>query len=399
MGQIQESLSISQARKLVLLSQRVPPAKQNGTASAATLRAIEHLGYIQIDTISAIQRAHHHTLWNRNPRYKTDLLDQLISRKQVFEYWSHAAAYLPMRDYRYTLPRKFAIANGHQSHWYERNERLERSIIKRISSEGPLMAKDFEQNVKRSGHWASKPAKRALENMFMQGKLMISRRINFQKVYDLTERVLPEYTDTSMPGPEEHARFLITRYLQANGLGRSGEISYLQKDIKELISGTLREMVSNGELIRIRVAGNTYAALPDSLELLKKPLARSRLKILSPFDNLLIQRKRTKALFDFDYQIECYLPEKKRQYGYFSLPLLWDGKLVARMDCRAEREKSVLHINHLALETRLLKTDAFAHSLSRELVPFMKFNNCNHLQLHKTTPIRFKADLQAVLNS
>ena len=231
----------------------------------------------------------------------------------------------------------------------------------------------------------------------MQGELMISGRVNFQKVYDLTERVLPEGLDTSMPGPEEHARFLITRYLKANGLGRSSEISYLQKNIKSLISDALREMLSSGELIEVDVSGNTYAALPDSLDLLDKPLARSRLKILSPFDNLLIQRKRIKTLFDFDYQIECYLPEEKRQYGYFSLPILWDGKLLARMDCKAEREKSRLHIHHLALEPRLLKTDAFAHSLSRELVPFMRFNNCNHLSLHRTTPLNFKGDLQDAL--
>lgn len=107
-----KSLSIQQARKLVLLSQWLPPTKQNGGAIAGTLSAIEHLGYIQIDTISAIQRAHHHTLWNRNPRYQTSHLDQLIADKQVFEYWSHAAAYLPMRDYRYSLPRKQAIASG-----------------------------------------------------------------------------------------------------------------------------------------------------------------------------------------------------------------------------------------------------------------------------------------------
>ena len=139
-----ESLSLQHARKLVLLSQRLPPAKQTGKAIAATLSTIENLGYIQIDTISAIQRAHHHTLWNRNPRYKPSHLNQLLVDKQVFEYWSHAAAYLPMRDYRYSLPRKQAIANGNQNHWYERDERLMKSVLKRIAAEGPLMAKDFE---------------------------------------------------------------------------------------------------------------------------------------------------------------------------------------------------------------------------------------------------------------
>jgi uncharacterized protein YcaQ len=394
-----DSLSIQQARKLVLLSQRLPPAKPAGSAIAATLSAIEHLGYIQIDTISVIQRAHHHTLWNRNPRYLTSHLNQLIANKQVFEYWSHAAAFLPMRDYRYSLPRKLAIASGNQNHWYERDKRLMKSVLGRIAAKGPLMAKDFEHTGKKSGDWKSKPAKRALEYLFMQGELMVPYRVNFHKVYDLTERVLPEDTDTTQPDPKEYARFLIIRYLQANGLGQSAEIAYLLKNTKPLVSATLQEMVLNRELLQISAGGNSYYALPASLELLSKPLARSKLKILSPFDNLLIQRKRMQALFGFDYLVECYVPETKRQYGYFSLPVLWDGKLVARMDCKAERKKSLLHIHHLALEPGLVKTDAFALALHKELVSFMQFNNCSHLQLHRTTPANFKPVLQSVINN
>ena len=308
-----ESLSMQQAIKLVLLSQRLPPVKQTGSATAATLSAIEHLGYIQIDTISVIQRAHHHTLWNRNPRYKASQLDQLIADKQVFEYWSHAAAYLPLRDYRFSLPRKHALASGEQNHWYERDDSLMKLVLKRITTEGPLMAKDFEYTGKRAGEWKTKPAKRALEYLFMQGELMVPYRVNFHKVYDLTERVLPEDTDTTLPDPEEYARFLITRYLQANGMGQSAEITYLLKNTKPLVSATLQEMVSNGELLQINAGSNSYYVLPASLDLLSKPLARSKLKILSPFDNLVIQRKRMQTLFDFNYLIECYVPEVKRQ--------------------------------------------------------------------------------------
>jgi uncharacterized protein YcaQ len=389
-----ESLSIQQARKLVLLSQRLPPAKQTGGALAATLSAIEHLGYVQIDTISAIQRAHHHTLWNRNPRYKAAHLNQLMLDKQIFEYWSHAAAYLPMGDYRYSLPRKQAIANGDQNHWYERDERLMKSVLKRIAAEGPLMAKDFEHTGKKTGEWASKPAKRALETLYMQGELMVPCRINFHKVYDLTERVLPEGIDITLPTSEEYARFLIARYLRANGLGQSAEIAYLLKNTKPLVSTTLQDMVANGELHQISVDGHRYHALPASLELLSKPLARSKLKILSPFDNLLIQRNRMQRLFGFDYQVECYVPEAKRRYGYFSLPVLWDGKLAARMDCKAERKKARLHIHHLALEPWLVKTDAFFGALQKELASFLQFNDCCQFRLHRTSPAHVKRMLK-----
>ena len=234
-----DSLSFQEARKLVLLSQRVPPPKAVGKSVEATLSAIEHLGYIQIDTISVIQRAHHHTLWNRNPRYQPAQLDQLVVDKQVFEYWSHAAAYLPMRDYRFSLPRKRAIASGEQEHWFERDQRLEKMVIKRITDEGPLMARDFEHSGKRTGDWKTKPAKRALENLYMQGDLMSIRRVNFHKVYDLTERALPNDIDTTVPSPEEWARCLITRYLQANGLGRAAEITYLQKGTRALVKETM----------------------------------------------------------------------------------------------------------------------------------------------------------------
>tara|TARA_R110002096_G_scaffold16106_50_gene55350 strand:- start:9379 stop:10605 length:1227 start_codon:yes stop_codon:yes gene_type:complete len=393
-----DSLSHQEARKLVLLSQRLPPPKTVGKSVEATLSAIEHLGYVQIDTISVIQRAHHHTLWNRNPHYQPSQLEQLVVGKRVFEYWSHAAAYLPMRDYRYSLPRKQAFACGEQEHWYERDERLEKLVIKRITEEGPLMAKDFVNSGKRIGEWKTKPAKRALENLYMQGDLMSARRVNFHKVYDLTERVIPEGTDTTVPTAKEWARFLITRYLLANGLGRPAEITYLLKDTKPLITETMRDMVSARELIPIRVDAEQYHALPASMELLKKPLARSRLKILSPFDNLVIQRKRMQHLFGFDYLIECYLPAAKRRYGYFALPILWNGRLAARMDCKAERKESLLHIHHLALEPWLEETESFLEALRKELESFMRFNHCTHLRLHRTSPEPVKPALQAAIN-
>ncbi len=258
---ITESLSKKEARKLVLLSQRVPPKKQTGHSLDATLSTIEHLGYIQIDTISAIQRAHHHTLWNRNPQYHSSHLDDLMAKKKIFEYWSHAAAYLPMRDYRFSLPRKNAIASGKENHWYKREKNLMKSVLKRIETDGPLMAKDFAPQGEKTGDWQSNPVKQALENLFMEGKLMIPYRVNFHKVYDLTERVLPEDTDTSIPGAEEQARFLIKRYLRANGLGTAREMTYLLKNNKGPVLSMLQEMGAKGELIQIRAGENIYYAL------------------------------------------------------------------------------------------------------------------------------------------
>ena len=271
-------------------------------------------------------------------------------------------------------------------------------VLKRITTEGPLMAKDFDYTGKRIGEWKTKPAKRALEYLFMQGDLMVPSRVNFHKVYDLTERVLPVGTDTTRPDPEEYARFLIHRYLRANGLGQAAEIAYLLKGIKRLVSTTIKEMTSSGELLKLQVGDEFYYALPASLDLLGKPLARSKLKILSPFDNLVIQRKRMKALFGFDYQIECYVPEVKRRYGYFSLPILWGGKLVARMDCKTERKESRLHIHHLALEPQALKTDTLFFAFRKELDSFLKFNHCNDVRLHQTSPANIQPELETIMH-
>lgn len=381
------ALSIPEARKLVLFSQGLPPARFPGSATDATLAAIERLNYIQIDTISVVERAHHHTLWNRNPRYQPGQLDELVERGKVFEYWSHAAAYLPMRDYRFSLPRKRALARGEHEHWFDRNAKVERLVLERIASEGPLMARDFEHSgTRKAGEWRPKPAKQALENLYMQGDLMCSRRINFQKVYDLTDRVLPPDTDTTEPGEEEYSRHLVTRYLQANGLGTSSEVAYLLKGRKQSVARIMDEMELGGEILRVRVGDQERFTLPASLELLGRRLSRGKAKILSPFDNLVIQRKRMQALFDFDYLIECYVPAAKRQYGYFALPVLWDGRLVARMDCKVDRKKSVLNIHHLALEPWLVTTDAFLPALEVELAAFMRFNRCDRLVVHRTSP-------------
>lgn len=393
-----DSLSIKQARKLILLSQRIPPRRQTGSAIEATMSAIDHLGYIQIDTISVIQRAHHHTLWNRNPRYEKSHLDQLVEKKQVFEYLSHAAAYLSMKDYRYSLPRKRAIAKGEPFPWYERDNEMMKKVLKRIESEGPLLAREFDHSGNKKNGWGHNSMKRALEYLFLQGDLMVPYRVNFQKAYDLTERVLPENIDTTFPTPEEHARFLINRFLQANGLGRSTEITYLLSRAKPPVSSTLKKMISNEEILKLKVAGEIYYMLPGSMELLEKPLLKNKLKILSPFDNLLIQRKRMQNLFDFNYLIECYLPKKKRQYGYFSLPILWDGTLVARMDCKADRHRSTLHLLHIALESTLKKKESFAIALSRELPSFIHFNNCADLKLHRTTPASFEPVFRNAIN-
>ena len=394
-----QSLSLPEARKLVLNSQRVLAPERTGRAIDATLSAIRHLGYIQIDTISVIERAHHHTLWNRNPRYQHKQLDKLVEERKVFEYWSHAAAYLPIEDYRYCLPRMQAEIAG-AGRWHSKDRKLMDHVLDRIRDEGPLRSKDFEDpNPGKKEMWEWKPAKQALEQLFIEGRIMAVRRDSFNKVYDLTENVLPSEIDVSTPTEKEFVRFLAESFLRAQGLGRQPEITHLRKGMQQIAREVIGEMLEAGELEQVAVKKDTWLMLPEALEELNRPLPRSKAKILSPFDNLVIQRKRMQDLFGFDYQIECYLPESKRKFGYFTLPVLWQGKLVARMDCKAHRQQGVLEVRNLVREPGLRKLEQFAAALANELRAFAAFNQCDDIRIADVCTPELKTFLQHQVNS
>lgn len=214
--------------------------------------------------------------------------------------------------------------------------------------------------------------------LFMQGELMIPYRKHFHKVYDLTERVLPSSTDTRPPTENEYLNYLILNYLRAQGLAQEADFGYLIKGIKPALKQAIQRLLAEKRLVELQLNQQTWFSTPENLELLNQPL-HQHLKILSPFDNLVIQRERLRKLFKFDYQIECYLPETKRQYGYFSLPILWNGELVARMDCKAERKTQTLRVNTVWLEASLAEKEAFNEHFSTALEDFAEFNNCHQI--------------------
>lgn len=376
-------ISPAEARKIALHSQLVLQSVRKGRAIDVTREAIEKLGYVQIDTISVIQRAHHHTLWNRNPRYKTDHLDTLLQNRSIFEYWSHAAACLPVESYRMCLPRMAQIKSGDEL-WFKADPKIKRKVLERIRVEGPLQSKDFENHGKtKLPMWEWKPAKYALETLFMEGELMVTRRDKFQKVYDLRERVLPEGVDTTPPNHQMLCEFLIKTYLNAHGFGTAAEIAYLRKGLKKPVELALSQLTEDKQLEQVTVSGLAYYCQAESLELINRPLARSRLKLLSPFDNLVIQRDRIRRLFGFDYQIECYVPEKKRKFGYFCLPILWNANLVGRIDCKADRKTEQFIVKRLFIEDKLAKREVFGAALKKELDSFMKFNGCRSIRIER----------------
>lgn len=358
-------------------AQRLMVASQKLTGPTLKPREIiEHLGYVQIDTISVVERAHHHVFWSRNHRYRPADLAQLVESRDVFEYWSHAASYLPMKDYRYSLPMKRAFQKGEPS-WFPKDPQMEKKVLARIRKEGPLRSKDFEMKKKgTTGWWDWKPAKKTLERLFLEGELEITRREGFQKVYDLPENVIPSTVDTSMPSKAEYARYLVQRTLRHHGVATGNEIAYMHKaPTKSAVVKALNEMVAAGEIVKVSVEGvdQTYFAFQESIENI--PRVSPKIHILSPFDNLVIQRKKMITLFDFDYKIECYVPEAKRKYGYFVLPVLQGSRFVARIDCKADRKNQQLIVQSIHYENKVDKR-LLQKKLEPKLLAFAKFNGC-----------------------
>lgn len=382
-------------RRIALERQGLLTASPFGRGKQAVLRAVEHLGYVQIDTISVVERAHHHVLWSRIDNYHGSFIDRLVRERKVFEYWFHAAAWLPMRDYRFALPRMQQL-NGERNWFGDCNRRLMDDILRRIDAEGPMRARDFSDPAHRSnGWWEWKPAKQALEQLFMQGELMASGRDGFQKVYDLPERVLPDWVDTRTPSLEEYAAYLIDTTLRAHGFATQKSMTYLRKGqaLRDAVRQVLDARLEADLLTLVELGNSRYYIDPGRLET-RAPRSHGRARLLSPFDNALIQRERGRDLFGFDYQIECYLPAPKRQFGYFCLPILYRDRFVGRADCKAHRDRGLLEIRSLHLERRV--DDAFAESLGRELQAFANFNQCRHIAGDGVAGNRYLRDWQAL---
>ena len=372
---------VKKLRRIALDRQGLLKTDHFGRGKQATQRVIEHLGYIQIDTISVVERAHHHVLWSRVSNYQPKFLEQLVRERQVFEYWFHAASWLPMRDYRFALPRMSAI-DGDRGWFKTFDKKLNRHILERVTVEGPLRARDFEDTREGMQEWWDwKPAKQALEQLFMQGELMVSSREGFQKVYDLRERVLPDWVDTRQPDMVEFADHLIDTTLRAHGFATQKSMTYLRKgrSLRDAINAQLTARVDAKLLTTLKVGnGDLVYINPEVLET-RAPRSQSQVRILSPFDNVVIQRQRGRDIFGFDYQIECYVPEAKRQFGYFCLPVLYRDGFVARIDCKAHRSTGTFEIKALHIEGQV--DDGFSAAFNQALSHFVEFNACGDTRL------------------
>lgn len=369
---------ISSLKQLALFNQGLGKTSRFAKGLEGTLQAIEHLGYVQIDTISVVERAHHHILWSRVPDYDLSHLNSLVRERQIFEYWYHAASYLPMKDYRYALPAMMSVRKGESRYFNRGDQQLMNEILARVRAEGKIRLRDIDKNNKKSlgNWWNTGPGRRAFEQLYMQGDLMICERNGMEKVYDLTERCLPKNIDLSMPTLYEYAQYLFNNTLRAHGAFTWKQLVHLKKnDLKETMRAVLMEQIDADVVSAIKLE-NGQTLYVDAAAIEQKLNTEFGLKILSPFDNSLIHRDRLTSLFEFDYRIECYVPAAKRVYGYFCLPILYQDELVGRLDCKAHRSIKELEVISLYLEKTVKNKEVFFFELEQELKRFAAFNQC-----------------------
>lgn len=347
------SLSAEEARGLALRAQGF-----GDPSIVEPMDVLERLGAIQLDSVNILARNHLLVPFARIGPYSTaDLHASIYTERRGFEYWGHMASWLPIHEYRYFLPRMARMRESTRGWWARiRVEHAEiyPLVLDRVRAEGPLGAAAFDDPRGGRGTWWDwKPAKLVLEDLLDQGLLMCTARTpGFARLYDLTERVLPPGLDTSEPSQTEASRHLLLRGLRALGVATANEMAdyYRLKPGEDLKAG-LGALRAESDVVEVDVEGwrapayATLAALEGELS-----VPEHRPTFLAPFDNLLWERDRVERIFGFHYRVEIYVPQPKRQYGYFVLPLLAHGQLGGRADLKLDRKAGVLRVLGLWLE-------------------------------------------------
>ncbi|WP_374029088.1 winged helix-turn-helix domain-containing protein [Bdellovibrio bacteriovorus] len=371
-------ISKAHARRMWLRAQRLDEKTPFGKGVSATEAAVEHLGYVQIDTIHVIERCHHHILFTRIPAYtRKDLFAAQSKNKSVFEYWTHALSYIPTKDFPFFVNEMKRMQKT-PSRWFQSVTKSDYSkVLRMIKKDGALSIRDIEDDVlvEKTHAWASKkPSKRALQLGFYSGKLTISERVGMLKKYELTERHFGWDRFPKAASEKQCTEYLLNRSLRAQGLVTLDSICHLYPSRKPAVKKVIDEKVKKGLLLPVEVAGLEkifFWATPEALQEDLQPRDEMT-HILSPFDPLVIQRKRLSALFDYDHRFEAYLPKEKRVFGYFALPVLIDDRIVAVMDLKADREEQELLIQKWTW-LKKEKTASAKRKVEEELHRFEKF--------------------------
>lgn len=403
-------LSLQQARNLHLAVQGLLKAPRARSTRARVLNTIKQMRLLQIDTIHVVARSPYLVLFSRLGAYEPRWLDDLLAKGFLFECWAHEACFAAMEDYVLHNSRRDARVN----HWAHKHaSRMQRdhheamdSMLAHVRERGAVKASDFERKQKGggSGWWGWKDEKRWLEALFALGELMIARRESFQRVYDLTERVLATArVDAKSQAPVDPRRETVLGAVRALGIAQARWIADYFRTGKKYKDGDVESFVATGELIRVPVRGWDVPGYvhADHLRLLERArrggLNANHTTLLSPFDPVVWDRARASELFAFDYTIECYTPGHKRRYGYFVLPILHRGRLIGRLDAKAHRADGMFEIKKLFLEPDTKVTSALIDEVATAIQRCASWHQTPRVLVRKSDPVTFAKALRTAL--
>ncbi len=341
-------LASGTARRHWLHAQRLDTPEPFGAGPQATPAAVSHLGYLQIDTIYVIERSHHHILHTRIPSYRPEHLHQAQAiDKSVFEYWTHALSYLPVESLRFYV-RQMRRVWRDRIVWSGKVSSGDiRRVISRIRREGATTIRDIDTDVlvEKDHAWGSrKPSKRTLEAAFYRGLVTVSRREGMLKTYELLTRHFGWDRLPRSATEGETLNYLLDRALRSQGVVSLESACYLDAPRKAAMRRLLDARVRRKELLPVQLEGagvQPHWIRPEVLDLLPPP-AEPQVHILSPFDPLVIQRKRFQQFFGYEYRFEAYVPREKRVFGYFVCPVLLGDEIVAALDLKTDRQRQQL---------------------------------------------------------
>ncbi|MFH1180319.1 MAG: crosslink repair DNA glycosylase YcaQ family protein [Candidatus Bathyarchaeota archaeon] len=386
-------ISKESARRLMIEKQGIGNA-HNSPDKKNVYSTIEDLGCLQIDTISVVERAHYLTLWSRLGNYDKGLLDTLAYEdRKLFEYWAHAACYVPLTDYRYYLhsmdTRKKELVTRLKKRTGKGKELIEH-VLQRITNEGPLASKDFDsEKKKKGGWWNRKDEKIAMDYLYGAGVLAISHRNNFQRYYDLSENVIPSWVDTEPPSDEERVWFFTEKTMDCLGVIQPKEArDYYQHFAIKLgrTSNQLETLIKTKENVTslsIEGGQSTYYSLKEDaarLEDIDDDFDFEDVQLLIYFDNFMWNRERIQRLFGFESKLEIYVPETERVYGYYHLPVLYGDRIVARLEPKMDRKEDKLLIRGYWTEPGFSETEDYRDKLERNLEDFAAFHGTKTIE-------------------
>ncbi|MET0330044.1 MAG: crosslink repair DNA glycosylase YcaQ family protein [Dyella sp.] len=405
-----KSLSVSQARLLQLAAQGLLNTPQRAVRLQHLVDAVQRMRLLQIDSIHVVARSPYLVLYSRLGAYPSAWLEQALAEGRLAECWAHEACFVSATDF----PLHHSWREQRAAHWAHRHAtRMQREhpqgmadLLARVERQGAVRASDFAGESAGGGWWQWKPEKRWLEAWFALGELMVSHRERFQRVYDSSARVLarldPPYVASTQNTAALRRRFILDS-VRALGISQARWIADYYR-LKLAVSATeLQPLVASGELLQVSVKDWAMPAYVhrDHAELLARAqggrLRATHTTLLSPFDPLVWDRARALAMFDFEYTLECYLPQPKRRYGYYVLPILHGGRLIGRLDAKAHRSEGVFEVKALYVEPGVVATPSVLHRVAKAIVDAARWHATPEVRLERCQPPAWTVPLRAAL--